>query len=89
MDNGLTVVLNATASDYFYSLHSTVGFIIIIHNSQNYPDETNGNYRQFILPPNTEAFLKLDTRTVKTNTDVTKFSIDKVTTINQLYMCYK
>lgn len=78
MNQGLTVVLNSTSSDYFYSLHSTIGFIVGIHNSRNYPDSTNGNYHQFVLPQNTEAFFKLDIQTIQTDEDVLRYSVEKV-----------
>lgn len=78
MDKGLLVVLNTSTADYFYSLRSTVGFVVGIHNSRNYPDATNGNYHQFIIPASTEAFLKLDVATIKTDTDVTRYSVTKV-----------
>lgn len=80
MDKGLIVVLNTSTADYFYSLRSTIGFVVGIHNPRNYPDATNGNYHQFIIPQNTEAFLKLEVATVQTDTDVIRYSIEKVWT---------
>lgn len=78
MDKGLIVVLNTSADDYFYSLRNTIGFVVGIHNPRNFPDASNGNYHQFIIPRSTEAFLKLDVATVKTDTDVMRYSIEKV-----------
>lgn len=78
MDKGLIVVLNTSTSDYFYSLRSTVGFVVGIHNPRNYPDATNGNYHQYIIPQNTEAFLKMDAATVKSDEAVTRYSVKKV-----------
>lgn len=78
MERGLIVVLNASTADYFFSLRSTIGFVVGVHNPRNYPDATNGNYHQFIVPQNTEAFLKLDVATVKTDTDVMRYSLEKV-----------
>jgi len=78
MDKGLMVVLNTSTADYFFSLRSTIGFVVGIHNPHNYPDATNGNYHQFIIPESTETFLKLDVATVKTDEDVMRYSIEKV-----------
>lgn len=78
MDRGLIVVLNTSAEDYFYSLRNTIGFVVGIHNPHNYPDATNGNYHQFVIPQKTEAFLKLDVATVITDTEVMRYSIEKV-----------
>lgn len=77
-DNGLIVVLNSTASDYFYSLRSLIGFIVGIHNPRNYPDATNGNYHQFVVPQNTETFLKLDVTTIQTDNEVMRYPLQKV-----------
>lgn len=78
MDKGLIVVLNTSTDDYFYSLRSTLGYQVGIHNPYNFPDATNGNYHQFIIPQNTEAFLKLDVATIKTDKDVMRYSLQKV-----------
>ncbi|XP_037032500.1 sodium channel protein Nach-like [Bradysia coprophila] len=76
-ENGLIVVLNSTASDYFYSLRSMIGFVVGIHNARNFPDSTNGNYHQFVVPQNTETFLKLDVATVKTDNEVARYPLEK------------
>lgn len=72
------VVLNTSTADYFYSLRSTIGFLVGIHNPRNFPDVTNGNYHQFVVPESTEAFIKLDVATVQTDEAVTRYSLDKV-----------
>lgn len=86
MDKGLIIVLNTSTDDYFYTLRSTIGFVVGIHNPYNFPDATNGNYHQFIIPQNTEAFLKLDVATIKTDTDVMRYSLEKVC-INICTLC--
>lgn len=82
MDKGLVVVLNTSTADYFYSIRSTIGFAVGIHYPYNFPDAANGNYHQYIIPSNTEAFVKLDTSTIKTDSDVTRYSVEKVSSFN-------
>lgn len=78
MDKGLIVVLNTSTADYFFSLRSTIGYLVGIHNPRNYPDATNGNYHQFLIPDSTETFLKLDVATVNTDEEVARYDLNKV-----------
>lgn len=55
-----------------------IGFVVGIHNARNFPDPSNGNYHQFVVPQNTETFLKLEVATVKTDSEVIRYPLDKV-----------
>lgn len=77
-ENGLVVVLNTSATDYYYPTKNTIGVTVSINSPTEYPDESSGNFNRIILNSRTEAFVKLDVTAVKASPDVETCSIKQV-----------
>lgn len=71
---GLTVVLNTTTSDYYFSSGDHIGFYVNICSATEYPDVSNGGMIQLILQGNTRAYFRLVPTTVRSKSSIEQYS---------------
>lgn len=75
---GLIILVNGSSDDYFYSPFSSMGFIVQIHNPDEYPDSTSGSVVERFVRLGTETFLRVDGVTITSERDILRYSADKV-----------
>lgn len=71
---GLSVVLNTTTSDYYFSTGDHVGFIVHIFSPSDFPDAHNGALSQMIVDRNSKSYFKLMPRTLQSKAAIEKYS---------------
>lgn len=75
--NGLTVLLNTSAADYFYPIRNSIGFALAITSPWVFADESSGLVQRIIVPGRTEVFVGLDMRTVLAGEEVMAVPIEQ------------
>ncbi|XP_030370388.1 uncharacterized protein LOC115621009 [Scaptodrosophila lebanonensis] len=71
---GLTVVLNSSQDDYFTPVLNTNGYIVIVHDSENYASVASSNAVEVHPGQNEESFLMIYARVVETDPSLDSFS---------------
>lgn len=71
---GLTVILNATSSDYYFSTGDHIGFYVNICTATEYPDPSNGGLAQLIVEANRRSYFKLVPTTVHSKSSIEQYS---------------
>ncbi|KAJ3642286.1 hypothetical protein Zmor_025086 [Zophobas morio] len=77
MKNGLHLVVKNQLDDYFYSIISSVGIIIQIFDSINYPDKTSGSMKEILIENGTESFIEVNPTTYQAVQDVKDYPVEK------------
>lgn len=76
-NQGLIVLLNASTSDYFYTLKNSIGFNVHVFRAANYPDSTLGNFHDEVVDPFEEVYLTLDVSTLRSTKTIEQFTINE------------
>jgi acid-sensing ion channel, other len=76
-DQGLTILLNLSSSDYFYPLKNFVGATALIYDPQEYPDSATGGVREVPVEPFQEVRITLNVKTKLAVEEVQRYGIDK------------
>lgn len=71
---GLSLVLNTTISDYYFSTGDHVGFYVNIFTSSDFLDIMNGGATQMIVDTNRRAYFKLIPTTVRSTSDIEQYT---------------
>ncbi|KAL7729761.1 hypothetical protein ACLKA6_014627 [Drosophila palustris] len=71
---GLTVVLNASHDDYFAPVLNTNGYIVIIHDANNFASISSSNALEMFPGQREESFLKIFPRVIDTDKTLNSFS---------------
>lgn len=71
---GLTIVLNASTSDYYFAHGDHIGFYVNIFTSTEYPDASNGGLTQLIVEANARTYFKLVPTTVRSKSSIEQYS---------------
>ncbi|KAH8406642.1 hypothetical protein KR222_001547 [Zaprionus bogoriensis] len=71
---GLTVVLNASHADYFAPVLNTNGYIVIIHDADNFASIASSNALETFPGQQEESFLKIFPRVIETDKSLYSFS---------------
>lgn len=71
---GLSVLLNASTADYYYTIRNTNGFVTLIFNADEYPEASTGNYQAAIISAGTLNYLDLKTIRQIADRDLKSFS---------------
>ncbi|XP_054087397.1 pickpocket protein 19 [Zeugodacus cucurbitae] len=70
---GLTVVLNTSHNDDFMSILKIDGYIVIVHDSDIFPDTTSGEAHELFLTYGEESFMALRALLVYTEPSLSSF----------------
>lgn len=71
---GLTVVLNASHADYFAPVLNTNGYIVIIHDADNFASPASSSALETFPGQNEESYLKIFPRVIETENSLHAFS---------------
>ncbi|EDW16499.2 sodium channel protein Nach [Drosophila mojavensis] len=71
---GLTVVLNSSKADYLAPVLNTDGYIVIIHDADNYPAVTSSNSLEMFPGQGEESYLRIFARVIDTDNSLYSFS---------------
>ncbi|XP_030573973.1 sodium channel protein Nach [Drosophila novamexicana] len=71
---GLTVVLNSSHADYMAPILNTNGYVVIIHDADNYPSISSSNALEMFPGQRQESFLKIFARVIDTDKNLHSFS---------------
>lgn len=71
---GLTVLLNTTTSDYYFSTGDHIGFNVFIFNPSDFGDNQNGGVTHLLVNSNTFADFKLKTTTIESKAAIEQYS---------------
>lgn len=71
---GLTVLLNSTTSDYYFSTGDHIGFYVNIFSGTEFPDNSNSGLSQMILEENRRAYFRVVPITVHSKPSIEKYS---------------
>ncbi|KAH8381332.1 hypothetical protein KR093_002819 [Drosophila rubida] len=71
---GLTVVVNASHDDYFAPILNTNGYIVIVHDANNFPAISSSNSLEMFPGQREESFLKIFPRVIDTDKSLHSFS---------------
>ncbi|XP_062126004.1 sodium channel protein Nach [Drosophila sulfurigaster albostrigata] len=71
---GLTVVINASHADYFAPILHTNGYIVIVHDANNFPSIASSNSLEMFPGQREESFLKIFPRIIDTDKSLHSFS---------------
>lgn len=77
MKHGLTVLLNASTADYFYSDRSTSGFVVQIFQSLHFPDIANGGVSEILVSPLEDISLNMNVDNYKSESRIRSYSVTK------------
>lgn len=73
-ETGLTFVLNATTSDYYFSIGEHVGFTVQIFNPSDFADIGNGGMTQLFVGTNQKSYFKLIATTLESKSAIEQYS---------------
>ncbi|XP_023166385.2 sodium channel protein Nach [Drosophila hydei] len=71
---GLTVVINSSHADYFAPVLYTNGYIVIVHDADNFPSITSSNSLEMFPGQREESYLKIFARVIDTDKSLYSFS---------------
>lgn len=71
---GLTVVLNSSQSDYFAPILNTNGYIVLVHNAENYASVSSSNVLEMFPGQGEDSYLQVYPRVVDTDDSLKSFS---------------
>ncbi|KAH8288626.1 hypothetical protein KR054_006750 [Drosophila jambulina] len=71
---GLTVVLNSSHSDYFAPILNTNGYIVLVHNAENYASVSSSNALEMFPGQGEDSYLQVYARVVDTDNSLKSFS---------------
>lgn len=71
---GLTVVLNSSLSDYFSPILNTNGYIVLIHNADDYATVSSSNTLEMFPGQGEDTYLQIYARVVDTDDSLKSFS---------------
>ncbi|XP_044574246.1 sodium channel protein Nach [Drosophila ananassae] len=71
---GLTVVLNSSHSDYFSPILNTNGYIVLIHNADDYATVSSSNTLEMFPGQGEDTYLQIYARVVDTDDSLKSFS---------------
>lgn len=71
---GLTVVLNSSHSDYFAPILNTNGYIVLIHNADDYATVSSSNTLEMFPGQGEDTYLQIYARVVDTDDSLKSFS---------------
>ena len=71
---GLTIILNTTTSDYYFSTGDHVGFNVQIFHPSDFADQQNGGLTQLFVDRNTKAVFKLIPTTLDSKSAIEAYS---------------
>ncbi|KAH8383589.1 hypothetical protein KR009_009458 [Drosophila setifemur] len=71
---GLKVVLNASRSDNFAPILKTNGYIVLVHNAENYPTVSSSNVLEMFPGQEEDSYLQIYARVVDTDDSLKSFS---------------
>lgn len=71
---GLTLVLNASHADYFAPILNTNGYIVIIHDADNFASIASSNALEIFPGQKEESYLKIFPRVIDTDSSLHAFS---------------
>ncbi|KAH8311971.1 hypothetical protein KR044_008825 [Drosophila immigrans] len=71
---GLTVVVNASHDDYLVPILNTNGYIVIVHDANNFPSIASSNSLEMFPGQREESFLKIFPRVIDTDKSLHSFS---------------
>jgi len=77
-------VLNASHDDYFAPVLNTNGYIVIIHDANNFASIASSNALEMFPGQREESFLKIFPRLIDTDNSLKSFS---PTGVSMLYNC--
>ena len=76
-DQGLTILLNLSHSDYFYPLKNFVGATALIFDPREFPDSATGGVKEVPIEPMQEVRITLNIVTKVAVEEVQRYGIDK------------
>lgn len=77
LNQGLVVILNATADDYFYSTRSFIGFSIHVFSNYDFPDVFTGTVHEQVVDANEEVFMRLHVSTLLGDDSIRAYSTEQ------------
>lgn len=75
--HGLTVLLNSSISDYFFSDRSTTGFVVQLFKSMQFPDKTTGGVSEILVSPEEDVSLHVNVEMVQSESRIRSYSVKK------------
>lgn len=73
-ETGLTFVLNASTSDYYFSTGEHVGFDVQIFDPSNFPDIQNGGMTQLYVESKTRVYMMIRPTTIQSKSAIEQYS---------------
>lgn len=73
-ESALTLILNSTTSDYYFSTGDHVGFYMYIFNPSDFADIQNGGLTQLLIDANTNSYFKIIPSTIESQSAIEQYS---------------
>lgn len=74
IDTALTIVLNTTPSDYYFSVGDHIGFNILIFEPSDFADNQNGGLTQLLVNRNSRSHFKIIPTTIQSKSAIEQYS---------------
>lgn len=75
--HGLTVLLNFSTADYFYSDRSTKGFVVQIFQPLHFPDLSTGGVSEILVSPLEDVALNMNVNNIICDSRIRSYSVTK------------
>lgn len=73
-DMGLVLSINGTPSDYYYPLHMSTGFVVLVHNPFEFPDSPSGGVNEIPVMLERETLIRVDATTITADPYIINYS---------------
>lgn len=73
-DMGLILLVNQSRNDYFYNIFNNIGFTVLIHGHDEYPDPLTGSAVEAIVHPGEESFIRVEAWNIHSQEDILSYA---------------